>query len=443
MRYSVIRRRFESGSLKVRIVGAIGILLSVSPLSTRGADWPQFLGPNRNAVSSETGLARQWPVDGPRQLWAVELGPGFGGAAIEGNEVFVLDRESDEGDLLRCFDLSTGKELWRFEYLIPGRLPYHGSRTVPTVVGKFVYTIGPFGQVHCIDRESHSPVWSLDTAAEYNVLPPRFGFAQSPLLLGSMVIVAVMGEDVGLVALDAETGKEVWRTIGVGESFSTPTLIEIRDKQQILFLSVVNREGLLSSFDPITGRLLWQSSNYNNRLPIPGPTQIDRGKLFLTGGYEAGSVLLDVRKEPKKLRFPEAFRLERGSQIHRPFLIDNHLYFIGNENAILKVRSRHVEGGLMCVDLNGKVKWKTGASPNFGRGGMIFADGLLVIQDGRNGILRLVQPDPAGYRQLAEADIFNAREEDDLKMWAPMALSGGKLVLRSQGEMKCLDLRGE
>ncbi len=441
MENMMVKSRNEFARLESRILGAISILLVASQLSANGADWHQFLGLNRDAVSLETGLAREWPAGGPRQLWTVKLGPGFGGAAIQGGEVFVLDRVSDEGDLLRCFALPTGKERWRFEYLMPGRLPHHGSRSVPTVDEKNVYTIGPFGQVHCVDRETHEPVWSLDIAVEYGALPPLFGFAQSPLLLGNLVIVAVMSEEVGLAALDAKTGREIWRTVGVGESFSTPALLRLNRKEQIVFLSSVRRGGLLSSFDPVNGKLLWQSRNYDIRLPIPAPIQIGEGRLFLTGGYEAGSVLLDVGRDPKRMKFPELFRLERGSQIHLPFLIDEHLFFIGNENEILEIESRHVEGGLMCVDLNGSVKWKTGASPNFGRGGMIFADGLLIIQDGQNGILRLVQPDPSGYRQLAEADVFGVGEEDDSKMWAPMALSDGKLVLRSQTELKCLDLR--
>lgn len=116
------------------------LLSSVCPAS----DWPQYLGPNRNAVSSETGIARTWAQGGPEVLWTVPLGEGFGGAAVSAGKVYLLDREGEKGDILRVFDLGTGKEEWNFAYDAPGKLDRGGSRSVPTIEGNFIFVCGPF-----------------------------------------------------------------------------------------------------------------------------------------------------------------------------------------------------------------------------------------------------------------------------------------------------------
>ncbi len=405
-------------------------------------DWPQFQGPHSNGTSDEQGLLHSWKGRGPPELWSANLGAGFGGAAVSKGKVYLLDRHGDEFDVLRCFDLDSGKELWNFRHQAKGRLPHNGSRTVPTIDDEAIYGIGPFGTVYCIDRATHEPRWVVDLPQIYGATPPHFGYAQSPLPYGNLIIVAPMSDDVGLVALDKESGREIWRSEGVGTSHSTPNLIRVSDQDQIVFLSNWLQSGTTTGFDPKTGGLLWQYINYNIRLPIPAASSFGDGRIFLTGGYDAGSVLLSIDHTQKgRTRIGELFRISKGSQIHLPFFIAGHIYMMTNENSNQR-RGRYENGGLMCLNLNGDEVWRTGNSPNFGRGNMIYADGMLIIQDGIDGTLRLVDPSPEGYRQMAEASIFPVEDgEDDQKMWAPMALSDGRLVLRSQSELKCVDLR--
>ncbi len=404
-------------------------------------DWPQFQGLRRDATSGETGLRRSFPEDGPPVLWTLEVAEGYGGAAIRGQEVFLLDRDGDDGDVLRCVDLGTGEELWSTGYAARGRLDFPGSRGVPCVTEDRVYTIGGFGHVTCIDRETKEAVWQVAIGERYRTAPPHWGWAQSPLLFEDLVIVAVLSGEVGLAAFGVDDGEEVWRTTALGTSHSTPALVELLDTPQVVFVSTVAGEhGGVSSFDPRTGELLWRTGSYANPIPVPPPIAIDDARLFVTGGYKAGSCMLELAKGEDGFTVRELFEIRRGSQVHLPILVGEHLYFLANENENDSRRKR-VEGGLACIDLAGSEKWRTGDAPYLGRGGMIAADGMLIIQDGYVGTLYLVEPDPEGFRVLARWDTFGQREYQDERMWAPLALSGGLLLVRSQHEMKCLDLR--
>lgn len=413
---------------------ALSILLA-GPASA--GDWPQFQGPQRDGTSVETGLLRSWPEGGPQVLWTVELGPGFGGAAVVGGEVFLYDRVSGDEDVLRCLDLDSGKELWRYADPIPGRLSYDGSRCVPTVVGNHVYTIGGFGQVWCIDRQEQDLLWSVELADEYDTDPPRWGWAQSPLILDDLLFVSPLSDDVGVVALDRETGEGVWRTEGLGTSHSTPTLLELNGITQLLMITV----GQTTSFDPKTGKELWSTDALDCRIPITIPTRIDDERVFLTAGYGAGSAMVRVRKNGKSFRAQTLWESRRGSQVHPPMRAGDHLYLLANENDNHAPRRRE-QGGLLCVDLDGEEQWRTGADPFFGRGNMIMADGMLIVQDGFNGALHLIEPSPDGFQPIAEANLFGIEDTKDHQLWGPMALSNGRLLMRGVEELKCVDLRG-
>jgi len=427
-----------AGSVLAGIIGAAAC----------GADWPQFHGPTRDAVSAETGLARMWPVGGPDAgppvVWTQTLGPGFGGAAVRDGEVFVLDRVAEREDVLRCLDFATGEEKWKFAYAAAGRLGYGGSRTVPTVTEDRVYTIGPFGHVGCFDRTTHQPVWSFDMRVRFDGEMPMFGWAQSPLLVDSMVIIAPFG-DAGIVAIDARTGAEVWRTGHFGTSHSNPVLLDLAGRRQLVLLGRDGESGVLAGFDPATGARLWQTDAFWAKRSIPSPIRIDDNRLFITGGYRAGSLMLEITSAEGEAGADgafvvrEIFRHGRGSQLHVPLLVDGHLYLSANEN--WNDRGRRKEGGFMCLDLEGNERWRTGDDPYLGRGGSLLAGRMLIVQDGYNGSLRLVEPRPDGFRVLAQCDLFGVTDEKDHRLWAPMALTDGRLLVRSQTELKCIDLR--
>ncbi len=413
-------------------------------------NWGEFLGPNRTGSVDASGLNFKWGEDGPETAWVVPIGSGYGGPAIRDDEIYLLDRKVGSEDILRVLELETGDELWRVSWEANGRLIFPGSRTVPNVQKDKVYVSTGFGQVRCIDRKSHEIEWHIDMVELYGGEQPMFGWSNSPLVIGDLVIVTPLGPDIGLVALDRFEGEEVWVTETVGYSHSTPKFLDLHGDPQILFCSTEAKGSgrdssapmWVSSFDPEEGELIWRHETTLTRLPIPGPIQIDDERIFITGGYRGGSTMLRVEKKGSKYKVDELFHIERGSQIHTPLLHGDHLYVIVNENWNHDNRARRKEGGLLCLDLEGKELWRTGADPYFGRGNSILAGDHLLIQDGFNGVLRVVEPSPKGYKQIAEADLFGVEGGRDKQMWAPMALAKGHLVLRSQEELMCVVLGG-
>jgi hypothetical protein len=135
-------------------VKLITVMVSLSVAWAFAADWPQYYGPRRDSTSTEKGILRTWPKEGPKVLWTAPVGAGFGGAAVVGGKVYLLDRDEKVGDNLRCFDLSNGKELWNFAYDAPGSFQWPGSRSTPTVDGNNVYTCGPLGDLYCISTQT-------------------------------------------------------------------------------------------------------------------------------------------------------------------------------------------------------------------------------------------------------------------------------------------------
>ncbi|MGC6580791.1 MAG: PQQ-binding-like beta-propeller repeat protein [Akkermansiaceae bacterium] len=409
--------------------------------SLQAADWPQFLGQKRNGTSAETGLIKSFPDDGPKILWETKLEKGFGGAAIVGDEVFIVDRVAQEKDILRCLDFATGKEKWNFENPSEGEPSFPGSRSVPTVEDDAVYFLGPFGQVFRINRKTHEADWSFKMAERYpDAKTPHWGYAQCALIVGDHLILTPFGEKTGIIAVDKKTGKEVWKSEGIGNTHSSPTVMEFEGQTHVVILTT---KGGIHSYDPETGHKLWQTKLYENRIPIPAPMQIDGKRIFATGGYDGGSKMLSLKKSGDDFQIEVLWETKKGSQVHPAHLIDEHLYFLANENSNHKAKAKRKTGGLTSFDLNGKELWSTGNEPFMGRGSSISVDGMLIIQDGETGTLRLIDPSPKGFKLLAEANVFesNPKSKKDLKYWSNLSLSDGRLLMRGQDRLLCVDLR--
>ena len=426
-------------------------LLGLSALHAGGdesTDWPQYMGPNRTNKVALEGVDFQWPEGGPEVVWRTEVGAGFAGVSVRDGEVYLLDREVGELDILRVLELETGADVWDAMYEAPGRLSYAGSRTVPAVSERYVYTVGGHGHVKCFDRESREEVWSTHLEEVYGGVIPGYGWSGSPLLVDDLVVVAAHGDEIGLVALDAKTGEEAWVTEPVGTSHATPVLMNLLGERQIVFVSTPpdNQQSLdqpgaltISAYDPEDGTVVWETETPGSPYPIPGPVQIDESRFFVTGGYRGGSSLMRIDKEGDEYTFEVLFHIDRGSQLHNPILHEDHLYLLVNENWN-EQRNRRAEGGLLCLDLNGEEVWRTKDDPYFGRGAMVLAGEHLLIQDGYNGVLRVARATPEGYDQVAEANLFGIDDTRDHQMWAAMALAGRLLLIRSQNELLCVRL---
>ena len=458
--------------MKKHLVFSIVILLAI--VSIGGADWPQYLGPDRDAISGETGLGRSWPEDGSEVLWTIPLGEGFGGPAVIDGKVYVLDRTSGKQDILRCIDLETGKEEWSFAYDAPGELSHPGSRTVPAIDGDFIYTCGGFGDVYCIDRNTHQPIWSKNVWKDFGGgdRPPNWGVSQNPLIYGGLLILAAQTQEAGVVAYNKLNGDVQWisEPSPGSEGYVSPTAVRIDEEDQIVMISSSkpkrggageerrppdrrpddNRRprgrdrderqprgdrpqesnSRVVGIDPGSGKTLWSYQGWQCRTPVPNVTTIGDGRLFITGGYHGGAAMIRVEKESSKYTVTEIYTTQEfGTHVHPAILYNDHLYAHCTDNTGRK-------DGMVCMDLDGNVKWKTGRSPSFDKGGFILADGVIFSVDGTKGILYLIEPDPEGFRKLARAKLLDTNQ-----CWAPLALSGGRLLIRDKKQMKCVNVR--
>jgi outer membrane protein assembly factor BamB len=430
----------------------IALLVTLSIVGALAADWPQYYGLNRDGTSTEKGLLRAWPKEGPRVLWTVPVGIGYGGPAVAGGKVYLLDRDDKVGDTLRCFDLASGKELWSFAYPSPGRFDHPGSRSTPAVDGERVYTCGPRGDLYSIDTGTHKPVWQKNIWSDFGGgtgVPagfrdagsresslPIWGIAQNPLVYRNLVIVASQTSQAGVVAYDKLTGELAWKSPALpgGAGYVSPSIVKVGGEDHLVMVTAAQGFGRnaggggVYGVDPLSGKLLWTYSGWQCGIPIPHAVDAGEGRVLVTGGYRAGAAMIKVEKKADGgYGATELFKNpDFGSHTQPPILHNGHFYaqYTTNERS----------DGLVSMSMDGKVNWRTGEEPAFVRGGIILADGLLLATDG-NTMVYLIEPSPTGFKPLASTGLLEPGEN-----WAPLALAGGKLLIRDQKSLKCLQV---
>ncbi|MCP4453389.1 MAG: PQQ-binding-like beta-propeller repeat protein [Planctomycetes bacterium] len=427
------------------------LVLITSTLNAAEADWPWFLGANHNDTSSETGLARSWPEAGPRVLWTLPLGEGYGGAAVRDGKVHILDRVENQRDILRVHDLETGREAWTFSYDAPGKLSFNGSRSVPAVTRRHIYTTGAFGDVYCLDRKTHEVVWKRHLVDDFEGGKlPMWGIGFSPYVYKGWILLSLTNSQAGLVALDRETGQTAWESPadpilkGNVGNYMTPRVLTLGGVDQVVLSSADEEDqqgqvsrGRIIGFSATDGHVLWTLKGLTGHIVQPIAAGPDR--ILMTSSYPANTMLLEVKQDNDAFNVRKIFEVpDCGSQLHVPILHQGHFYLNGNTN---KKRD-----GLLCLSPSGKILWQTTNSrklptareglPKFDKGNMIMADGLFFIIDGAKGTLHLTEPSSHGYKELASAKLLDGKQ-----IWAPMALSRGRLLIRDQGQIKCLDVK--
>jgi outer membrane protein assembly factor BamB len=409
-------------------------LLSVSIINVYAQDWPQYLGPNRNSTSPEKGILRSWPQNGPQVLWSVNVGIGYGGPVIKDGKVYLLDRDDKVGDMMRCFDFSSGKELWSFSYDAPGSVSYPGSRSVPALDGNRVYSCGPYGDLYCIDINTHKPLWNKNIWTDFGGGQiPRWAITQCPLVYGNLLIVASQAPQAGVVAYDKLTGSVRWKTSPLGPvGYVSPAIVKISGNDHLVMITAAQGRGPSASggkvvgIDPLTGKVLWDYSNWNCIIPVPSAYDAGENRILIIGGYEAGAAMIKIdRKTDGSYNVTELYKnTDFGDHTKPPILVNGYFY--------AQYSTNERRDGLVCMSMDGKIMWKTSRSPIFDKGSMILADGLILATDGSKK-LYLIQPDPSEFKALASAEMLGVGQN-----WAPLALVEGKLLIKDQSQLKCV-----
>ena len=390
--------------------------------------WPRFRGANLDNINrEEVPLARDWGDAGPLTLWSTDLGEGYAAASVLNGRVYIMDYDQTRrADALRCLSLADGKEIWRYTYPVMVKRNHGMSRTMPTVTEKYVVAMGPKCHVTCLDAVTGEKKWAIDLVREWKAKVPLWYAGQCPLIENDRVILAPGGESL-MFAADLATGSVLWKSPNPRRWNMTHSSIMpmvFNGKRMYVYCGKGGVAGVAAE----DGSPLWETTAWKISIAtVPSPICLEDGRIFLTGGYNAGSLMLKLVEENGALTVKEVFRQDAdafASIQQTPILYQEHLYAI------------RYDGQLACMDLGGTTVWTSGPAKKFGLGPLLLAqDMLYVVND--TGTLTLAEASSARYKQLAEATIF----EDGHDAWGPLTLAGGRLLLRDLRRMVCLDVR--
>ena len=382
--------------------------------SASAADWPRFRGPDANGFSKETGINKDWNNKKPELVWKVSLGDnGYAGPSVADGKVFILDHKG-ANDVVRAFDLATGKQVWEFSYPDTAKDVHGFSRATPAFDNGKLYTFSRNGVLNCLNAADGTKVWSRDLVADLKAVPPMWLMAVSPVIDGDNVIVQAGGAQATIVVLDKATGKIIWNA-GNGDAtgYATVTIATIGGKKQYLVLTGQH----LVSYDPDARKELW-SVPFSNERKINGAMPVVIGDtVFLTSNYNIGSALVKVADGKAEIAWQNN---DLRGRFNTPLLNDGCIYGIG-------------EGFMVCVDPKaGKTMWK---QPKFDSGGLIGIDGVIIAMDGKEGDAVMVQFSPEAYKEMGRFKPLGGQS------WTPPIVADGKLIVRNTKEMACFNLK--
>ncbi len=386
------------------------------PLLAAAHDWPQWRGPDRNGISTETGWLDTWPANGPKTAWKSHVGLGFSSFAVADGRVFTMGHAEDK-DTVFCLDASTGREIWKHAY--PAELGdkfFDGGTTgTPTVSGDRVYSLSRWGDAFCFQAADGKIVWSGNVQTKTGARVPDWGFGGSPSIVGDRLILNV-GET-GL-AMDPKTGAILWQSAGRSAGYSTPLPWKSGTEQ----LAVFGSEQAYVAVNVRDGKEAWRirwltQYGVNASDPILSGDQV-----FLSTGYGKGAALFKLGgAEPVELWKSKKLR----TQLNGAILFQGHLYGVDGDTS--------ESASLKCIEwATGTEKW---VQAGFGSGGLVIADGKLVALSG-TGELTVAPADPGGFHPTARAQVLGGR------CWTAPVLAQGRILCRnSRGDIVCLDVR--
>jgi outer membrane protein assembly factor BamB len=389
--------------------------------------WPGFRGANRDGLDVQpVSLARSWSSSGPRELWAIDVGEGYAGAAVSNGRVYIMDYDRDnQQDALRCLSLADGQEIWRYAYPVSVKRNHGMSRTVPVVAGNLVIALGPKCHLVCLDATTGELRWGLDLVREFGTTIPPWYAGQCPLVDNGALILAPGGPEALMVALNPESGEVLWRTPnphGWRMTHASITPMELANHRMYIYPASKGVVGVSAK----DGSILWETTDWKISIAtVPSPVVLDGGRIFLSGGYNAGSLMLQLEEDNGKFSVRTAFRLEPGifgATQQTPIHHNGHLYGI------------RPDGQFVCLNLDGKLLWSSGHGQQFGLGPFLIANGLIFAMND-SGTLTLMEASSEKFNLLGQARVLNGRES-----WGPLTLAGTRLIARDLTRMVCLEV---
>ncbi len=391
------------------------------------ADWPQWRGPLRNGLSSETGLLKAWPEKGPAVTWSVaNLGEGYGSPALKGDRIYVQGTSgtgSEAKSTVFCLNRADGKTIWSVAFGAKvDQDKGNGPRATPTLDGDRLYVLTENGDLACLREKDGSRIWGKNILKEFGGSNPKWLISESPLVDGNKLIVSPGGTNAGIVALDKMTGAEIWRTKELSDQtgYASCIIAEVGGVRTYINFTSTAAVGVRAS----DGKLMWRYANVANKVANCTTPIFADNKVFFSSAYGTGGALLNLTAQNGEVKAEEAYFTKEMQNHHGGMvLVDGYLY--GFSNAILT-----------CIEFStGKVMWK---DRSVGKGSIGYADGMLYLL-GEKQLVGLAEANPKAYVEKGRFPI-NDRGWDS---WAHPVIIGGKLYIRNQNELTCYDVKGK
>ena len=408
-----------------------------SPADLQG-EWPNFRGVNHDNISSS---ALQLSKDDFKEMWSVETGEGHGAAAISKGRVYLLDYDEKlSSDALRCFNLQTGKELWRRWYRVPMKRNHGFSRTIPAVFDDKVVTIGPEGHVMCCNAVTGELAWTMDTKKRFGTEIPFWYTGQCPCIDKGTLVLATAGTDTLMVGLDVRTGDLQWatpNTPGLKMSHSSVIPMTLHGKRMYVYAGVGGVCGV-SAEDADCGTLLWSQSAWQPSVLAPSPLQLSDSQIFLVAGYGAGGALLQVNRNGNSwsAEVKDSYKADKGmsSEQQTPIYYNGLCYTILPKDgggmreriAVYKPSNLHTP------------VWTSAADERFGLGPYMIIDGRFFAFK-EDGELYVYQTGNGSMQLLRKQRVM----EEGVDGWGPLAYADGYLIVRDAKNVVCLKIDAE
>ena len=381
-----------------------------------GGEWPQWRGANRDGISKETGLLKQWPEGGPPSVWkATGAGRGYSSFSISKGRLYTMGLRGDR-EYVIAFDIANGKEVWATAH--GGAFKNDrgdGPRGTPTIDGDRLYALGGNGDLSSLDLNTGKVLWTVNVLSKFGGSNIRWGISESPLVIGDKVLVNAGGPGASIVALKKADGSLVWKSQSDEAGYSSAIPVEFGGTTQVVFFTGTRALGL----DLRDGRLIWEYTRPSNDVANVA-TPIARGnRIFISSDYGTGGGVVEIKADGKaqEVYFTKEMRNHHATSI----LIGDHLY--GFSSSILTA---------MRFD-TGEIAWR---DRSVGKGSLTYADGHLYAFS-ENGVVGLVEANPTAYREKGRFQI----QQGSLPTWTHPVVAGGRLYLRDQDTIYAFDVR--
>jgi len=397
----------------------VGLML----VAERGvaSDWPQWRGPNRDDVSTETALLEDWPSAGPPLFWkATDLGQGYSTVAVAAGRVFTIGDRRDASFVI-ALNEANGQPVWSAKLGKPGEFGgYVGPRSTPTVDGELLYAVGQWGDIVCLESATGKERWRKSFTKDFGGAAPNWGYAESPLVDGGQVVVTPGGSQGTLAALRKDTGAVLWRSKGFTDAaqYSSMIVAEIGGVRQYIQLTGSSVAGVSAA----DGRLLWQAKRRGEVAVIPTPIYHD-GFVYVTSGYGAGCNLFQISGDAGRFSAREVYA--------NKVVVNHHGGAVLVGDAVYSYSDG--KGWTSQEFKTGRANWQV--KDKLGKGSLTCAGNRLYLrQEDRPGTVALIEVSIAGYREHGR---FNPPDRSEMQSWTHPVVANGKLYLRDQDVLLC------